>query len=50
MKKTLYKAMPYLLGIIASTFFSNLWATTNFEAGIITLLTFIFIAIVNLRN
>lgn len=50
MKKTLYKAIPYLFGIIASIFFSYLWANTNFEIGVITLLTFIYVSILDLKD
>lgn len=50
MKKTLYIIFKYLFCIFASIILSHLWATTNFEAGVITLLTFIYVAILDLKD
>jgi len=50
MKKTLYIIFKYLFCILASMVLSKLWANTNFEIGVITLLTFIYVSILDLKE
>ena len=50
MKRTLYLVMKNLLSMIGSITLSFLWASTKFEVAIITLLTFIYVAILDLKD
>jgi len=50
MKKTLYIIFKFLFCIFASMVLSKLWANTNFEIGVITLLTFIYVSILDLKE
>lgn len=49
-KKTLYIIFKFLFCIFASMVLSKLWANTNFEIGVITLLTFIYVSILDLKD
>ena len=50
MKKTLYIIIKNLLSMIGSITLSFLWASTKFEVAIITLLTFIYVSILDLKD
>lgn len=47
MKKCIYTIFKFLFCIFASMLLSHLWATTKFEVGVITLLTFIYVEILD---
>lgn len=47
MKKGIYIIFKFLFCIFASMLLSHLCATTNFEVGVITLLTFIYVTILD---
>ena len=47
MKNMYDKIVIYLIATIGAVALCNLWASTKYEAGVITMLTFIFVAILS---
>lgn len=50
MKDIIYTIVKYLIAIMAAMMFCSLWAKTDFEVGVITLLTFIYVSILDLKD
>ena len=50
MKYFIYTIVKYLIAIMAAIMFCSFWASTNFEIGVITLLTFIYVSILDLKD
>ncbi len=50
MKDIIYRIVKYLFTIIVAIILCNFWASTTFEIGVITLLTFIYITLLDMKD